>query len=193
MLKSFFLVLFFTFSTAIVSAQNMLEWSANRLLSVEDFQAPAPNNGQMQSVSGSFSVSYEFAGLSLITTRNLNQYVHANFQKDASFIDRADDATTKRLLAYQQLIFNVYELEARKLRKKFFDERGKLLTKGPGTLYQEVTAEHSKLLGKVESETFQGASMDEIMRWNDWVLKELEKLNDFCKDCKPSKKKNRNQ
>lgn len=193
MIKNLLLIVLFVFTAAIVPAQNMLEWSAEHPLSVKDFEAPAPNNGQMQTVSGSFSVSYEFGGLSLITTRNLNQYVHANFQKDASYIDRADDTTTERLLAYQQLIFNVYELQARNLRKKFFDERGKLLTKGPGPLYQEVAAEHSRLLAKVENETFQGASMDEIKRWNEWVLQELKKLNDFCKDCKPSKKKKRNQ
>ncbi len=193
MLNNFLFVVLFTFSAAIASAQNMLEWSAEHSLTVKDFEAPAPNNGQMQTVSGSFSVSYEFGGLSLIATRNLNQYVHANFQKDASYIDRADAATTERLLAYQQLIFNVYELQARNLRKVFFEERGKLLTKGPGPLYQEVAAEHSRLLGKVEGETFHGTSMEEIKRWNEWVLQELEKLNEFCKDCKPSKKKKRNQ
>ncbi|MCK3683340.1 hypothetical protein [Maribellus sp. YY47] len=193
MIKKLLFLVLFAFTATVVWAQNMLEWSEDHPLTVKDFEAPAPNNGQMQTVSGSFSVSYEFGGLSLISTRNLNQYVHANFQKNASYIDRADAATTNRLLAYQQLIFNVYELQARNLRKKFYDERGKLLTKGPGLLYQEVAAEHSVLLGKVESETFHGASMDEIKRWNEWVLQELEKLNEFCKDCKPSKKKNRNQ
>jgi len=166
-----------------------MEWSADQPLRVEDFEAPAPNSADMQSASGSFSVSYEFGGLSLITTRNLNSYVHCNFQKDASYFDQADEAATKRMLAYQQLIFNMYELEARNLRKRFFEERTRLLTKGPGEIYQEVAAEHARQLTKVESETFHGSNMEEIKRWNSWVLEEIKKLSDFCIDCKPSKKK----
>lgn len=191
MTKNLIIIFVLVLSAMFASSQNIMEWSADHQLTVDDFEAPAPNSGQTQSVSGSFSVSYEFGGLSLITTRNLNQYVHCNFQKDASYIDRADEATTQRMLAYQQLIYNVYELEARNLRKSFFEERTRLLTKGPGDIYQEVAAEHARLLSKVESETFQGASMDEITRWNNWVLEELEKLSDFCIDCKPSKKKSK--
>lgn len=189
MIKNLFVIFVLVASVGSISAQNFLEWSADHQLSVSDFEMPAPNSGQSQIVSGSFSVSYEFGGLSLITTRNLNQYVHTNFQKDASYIDRADETTTKRMLAYQQLIFNIYELEARNLRKEFFEKRTRLLTKGPGEIYQEVAAEHARLLSEVESETFQGASLDEIIRWNNWVLEEIEKLNDFCIDCKPSRKK----
>lgn len=191
MTKKLVIIFVLVLSAMFASSQNIMEWSADHQLTVDDFEAPAPNSGQTQSVSGSFSVSYEFGGLSLITTRNLNQYVHCNFQKDASYIDRADEATTQRMLAYQQLIYNVYELEARNLRKSFFEERTRLLTKGPGDIYQEVAAEHARLLSKVESETFQGASMDEITRLNNWVLEELEKLSDFCIDCKPSKKKSK--
>lgn len=192
MIKIYLITLLLVFAAFAVPAQNFLEWSADHPLTAEDFEAPAPNSGQIQTASGSFSVSYEFGGLSLVTTRNLNQYVHCNFQKDASYIDRADEATTKRMLSYQQLIFNVYELEARNLRKRFFDERMRLLTKGPGDIYQEVAAEHAKILARVESDTFQGASIQEIKRWNDWALQEIEKLSDFCIDCKPSKKKRNN-
>ena len=177
------------FTSFVSSAQNFLEWSADQPLAVQDFEAQAPNSGQMESASGSFSVSYEFGGLSLITTRNLNSFVHCNFQKDASYFDRADDETTQRMLAYQQLIFDVYELEARNLRKRFFEERTRLLTKGPGDIYQEVASEHAKILSKVESETFHGSSPEEIARWSSWVHEEINKLSDFCLDCKPSRKK----
>lgn len=181
----FVLVLVANFS----SAQNFMEWSADQPLRVQDFEALTPKSENMQSATGSFSVSYEFGGLSLITTRNLNSFVHCNFQKDASYFDQADDAATERMLAYQQLIFNMYELEARNLRKRFFEEHTRLLTKGPGEIYQEVAAEHARQITKVETETFYGSNLEEIQRWNSWVLEEIEKLSDFCLDCKPSKKK----
>ena len=189
MIKQFFAILILGFFTLSVSAQNMLEWSENYHLKLDDFQAEAPNINQLQSSSGSFSVSYEIGGLNLITTRNLNKNVVAQFQKDASYIDKADEATTKRMLDYQQLIFNLYELQARKLRQKFFEERGTVLTKGPGELYEVVSAEHNKLLAKMQSETFYGASSEEIKKWNQWTLQEIEKLGEFCKDCKPKKKR----
>jgi len=189
MIKNRLILFVLVLVTNISSAQNFMEWSADQPLRVQDFEALAPNSEDMQSASGSFSVSYEFGGLSLITTRNLNSYVHCNFQKDASYFDQADDEATQRMLAYQQLIFNMYELEARNIRKRFFEERTRLLTKGPGEIYQEVAAEHARQLTKVESETFHGSNMEEIQRWNSWVLEEIEKLSDFCIDCKPSKKK----
>jgi len=189
MTKYLYTICVLLFVATTVVGQNIIEWSADYRLQVEDFEAPAPNSGQMQTALGSFSVSYEFGGLSLVTTRNLNQYVHCTFQKDASYLDKADAATTQRLLAYQQLIFNLYELEARELRSKFFNERGRLLTKGPGDIHREVEAEHSRRLSEVESDTFHGSGTAEITRWNKWTLEEIEKLSDFCIDCKPSKKK----
>lgn len=189
LMKNLLFIVLLSFSALITNAQNMLDWSEDYQLKVEDFQAEAPNNNQLQSASGSFSTSYEFGGLNLITTRNLNKNVVSQFQRDASYIDKADEPTTKRFLAYQQLIFNLYELQARKLRQQFFEERGTLLTKGPSVLYEKVAAEHNKLLTKVQDETFYGSNEEEIANWHTWVIQELEKLSDFCQDCKPSKKK----
>ncbi len=170
-------------------AQNTLEWAEDYLLTSEDFQAKAPNTGTMQTISGSYYVEYEMGGLNLIANRNLNSYVTCYFQRDASYIDDADEANTTRMLSYQQLIFNLYELQARKLRQKFFDERKRLLTKGAGTLYNEVAADHARLVSEIESETNHGYSSDEITKWLAWTDQELEKLSDFCKTCKPQKKK----
>lgn len=170
-------------------AQNNIEWAPDYHLTVADYQAPAPNTGTLLSVSGSFYVSYEMGGFSLITTRNLNKYVSCYFQKDESYIDKADDATTNRLLRYQQLIFNIYELQARNLRKKFFVERTRLLTKGPGILREEAATEHAELLSKVEDETSNGYRSEVITKWLHWTDLELEKLSNFCKTCKPKKQK----
>lgn len=143
----------------------------------------------MQTASGSFYVSYQMGGINLITTRNLNKNVSCYFQKDASYFDKGSEDANKRLLKYQQLIFNLYELQARNLRKKFFEERRRLLTKGPSGLHREALKEHNRLIAEVESDTFHGAVSEEIEKWNKWTLQEIKKLNDFCKDCKPSKKK----
>jgi len=184
-----YILILLLLSPALSFAQNDLQWSADYQLTVEDYQAQAPNTGAMQTVVGSFFVEYEMGGFNLITTRNLNKNVSCYFQKDASYFDKGDAAGTKRLLRYQQLIFNLYELQARNLRKKFFEERSRLLTKGPATLYKEVAAEHTRILSEVESETFHGQSSEVITKWLHWTDEELEKLSDFCKTCTPKKKK----
>jgi hypothetical protein len=174
-------------------SQNELHWSEDYQLTVADYEAPAPNNGTLQTVSGNFYVAYEMGGLNLITTRNLNENVSCYFQKDESFIGKEDKADTKLLLRYQQLIFNLYELQARNLRRKFFDDRTRLLTKGPSVLHQEALADHKKLLAQVEEETNHGYRSEVITEWLTWTSEELEKLSDFCKTCKPRKKNKRDE
>ncbi|QIA07989.1 hypothetical protein [Draconibacterium halophilum] len=171
------------------NAQKIIEWSADYQLQKSDFQAEAPNSGQMQTASGSFSVEYETGGLNLVFNRNLNENVSCFFQKNASYIDDGTAESTARLLRYQQLIFNLYEIQARNLRKKFFEERKTMLTKGPSELHQEAYTEHAKLLSRVERDTFNGTLDSEIDKWMKWSLEELENLGDFCKTCNPKKKK----
>lgn len=175
----------------MVFSQNELHWSEDYHLQASDYQATLPDLGNLQSVSGSFYVAYEMGGINLITTRNLNKNVSCYFRKDESYISKADQAETKLMLRYQQLIFNLYEIQARNLRRKFFDERTRLLTKGSGVLHQEALSEHNKLLKQVEEETNNGYRSEVISEWLIWTEEELENLSDFCKTCKPRKKKNR--
>jgi hypothetical protein len=194
MTKYLHLLLLLMGSFYFSSAQNIIEWSEDYKLSLDDFQANAPNTGLMQTASGSFGVNYEVGGLNLVSTRNLNKNVSATFQKDASYIDKGDEKSSQRLLSYQQLIFNLYELQARKLRKSFFEERKTVLTKGPSVLHQKVLTEHNRLLAEIESDTFHGAISEEIEKWNSQILLDIKNLSDFCKDCKPvKKKKNKNK
>lgn len=173
--------------SGLCTAQDQIEWLADYHLKIEDFKGEPGSTDLTQALYGSFYVQYEMKGVSLITTRNLNKYVTALFEKGESFVVNSTNVTDRHL-NYQQLIFNLYEIQARNLRKKFFTERSRLLTKGPSVLHQEALAEHKNLLSEVESDTFYGQSSDEIDKWMAWSLQELEKLHDFCKDGQPNKK-----
>ena len=184
-----YLFLIFLLSTIYGFAQNKIEWSDGYNLSKDDFQAQATKSGSFQSATGSFYVEYEIGGMNLITNRNLNKNVSCYFQKDESYIDDGDDDSTQKIIRYQQLLFDIYELQARNLRKKFFEERKTILTKGPSVLREEVASEHATLLSKVESETNEGSELLKIEKWEGWVKNELKVLADYCKTCKPKKKK----
>ncbi len=188
MTKTIFLLSITLLLSVAANAQNIIEWSADYQLQKSDFQAEAPNSGQMQTASGSFSVEYATGGLNLVLNRNMNENVSCQFQKDASYMDDGTEEATARLLRYQQLIFNLYEIQARNMRKKFFEERKTMLTKGPSELHHQAYAEHAKLLSQVESDTLNGTLDPEIDKWMQWSLEELDKLGDFCKTCNPKKK-----
>ncbi|MDX1284544.1 MAG: hypothetical protein R3182_06020 [Draconibacterium sp.] len=180
------ILLLFSFNSV---AQNTLEWSKDYKLQKSDFLAKQQGNGSTQKVLGSFYVTYEMGGFNLVTTRNLNKNVSCIFEKEESYFDIDDDAAVKTMLRYQRLMFDLYEIQARALRKTFFDERGRLLTKGPGPLREKVANEHAKLIADVEEETQYGHVSHQMNKWEQWTQNELEKLSEFCKTCKPKKKK----
>ena len=170
-------------------AQTQIHWSDDYKLKVEDFKGTPPNSGFEQNAVGSFVVSYEIGGGSLITKRNLNKYVSCIFQTKGSYIDKGSEEGTARLLSYQQLLFDLYELQARKLRQKFFQQRTRLLTKGPSAMRKEAAKEHAKLFAQIEDDTWHGQNSEEIEKWSERINAELKTLHEFCKDCKPTKKK----
>lgn len=172
--------------------QNRIEWTGDHTLSKQDFRAPLPNSEPAQGVLGSFYVEYEMNAVQM-ASRNLNKNVTCYFEPEESYIADGDMAATNRMLRYQNLVFDVYELQARKLRQKFFTERTRLLTKGPGTLRAEVAEEHDKLISRIETETQYGYVTEKITKWEKWTEAELEKLADFCKTCNPKKKKRGNK
>jgi hypothetical protein len=181
----FIVFLLFSFTG---TAQNTIEWREDYTLKPSDFLADPPS-GEMQKVLGTFSVSYEMGGLNLITKRNLNENVSCIFEQDESYISNADEAATLDMLRYQQLMFNLYEVQARALRKTFYEKRKELLTKGPASLREAVSREHEKLIADVESQTQYGHVAAAMNKWEKWTKNELEKLSDFCKTCNPKKKK----
>ena len=143
----------------------------------------------MQTALGSFMIGFQMSNYEMIGSRNLNNRVSCYFIKDASYLDEGDSASTAELVRYQQLQFDLYELSARILRKKFFEERKRLMLKGANVLQEETSAEQSKLIAQIEKETLHGTKMEEVLRWELIVDQKLDSLSMYCKTCKPIKKK----
>ena len=170
-------------------AQSRIDWSDDYQLQPDDYLAPAPNSGSMQTVLGNFVVGFQMSTYEMMGSRNLNQRVSCYFVKDASYLDEGDSVSTSELLRYQQLQFNVYELCARNLRQKFIEERKRLLREGASVLYEEASAEQSRLFAQIEKETLHGSKMDEVLIWDSIVDQKLDSLSMYCKACKPKKKR----
>jgi hypothetical protein len=64
-----------------------------------------------------------------------------------------------------------------------------LLLEVPQKLQEEANAEHARILSKVEKETVHGSDVEQIDKWETRTRNELDRLSDYCKTCKPKKKK----
>lgn len=187
MKKYLFLISLFLIVHA--TAQNKIYWNDDYKLKIEDYEATPPNTGYIQTVYGSYYIGLELHNYELWFKKNLNNNVYCYFQKDASYFDAGDSATTTLLLRYQQLIFDIYELDTRKLRQKFYTDKKRLRAQsGPNIMLEEALADNAKTISKIEKETRNGTLVREIEKWEAWVKSELDKLSDFCQDCKPKKK-----
>ena len=92
--------------------------------------------------------------------------------------------------ALARYTFDLSELYARKFRKKIFEEKkgfSDVIFFRPiyDEIQKEYTAEHT-LAGQI---TELGKNREKLNELHNKVLKEIQILSDFCKTCKPKKKK----
>lgn len=82
------------------------------------------------------------------------------------------------------------ELYARNLRKQLFEKKG---TFSNVTffqpLYDEIQSQLTERHARAAKETDLGRNREKLNALHQEVLKEIETLADFCKTCKPPKKK----
>ena len=99
--------------------------------------------------------------------------------KNASWVVKSK--AKKQLLAYNQTLFDIYELSARKLRKKIAETDFKV--NDPVGLFNSIYNEHNNALAKTisqyRSETKASANTKKLMEWAEKITQELTVLEDF--------------
>jgi hypothetical protein len=183
------IVLFTLFSLghSLLWGQNKLEWTDNYKLNIEDFQANAPNTGSMQTVQGHTTIQYQFANYELIASKNFNKNVTCYFYRTASWIDKGEN--TQILLRYAQTTFDLNEWMARELRKRFRENKGQLLNGKQNEIYEQLAKEFADIQSQYSKDTDFGTVDVNQAEWENKVKENLNLLSDFCKACKPTKKK----
>lgn len=123
-------------------------------------------------------------------TKNFNSKVNCSFNRSAAAIVAQDSTTAIDLLHFARYQFDLSELYARKLRKKLFEEKAVLsdvsFFKPIHDEIQNELTERNTVAGKTAE---LGRNRVELEKLHDEVLREIEQLSDFCKNCKPPKKK----
>ena len=171
-------------------AQDIIEWSPTYRLTKSDFQLKPANsgNGQRYYAACQMDFSYQMSNYEFMFTKNFNRFSRAIFNRKASWMDEGPLA--ERLIDMAQLDFDLVELYTRKIRKRMYDEKRAFSN---ATFYQQAVDDTQRLyaerLAEIVRDTDSGQSETRTREIHEQVVREINELNEYCKECKPIKKK----
>lgn len=171
------------FATASSFAQadsnpNHLHWSATRKLTVNDFVI---KTGQLEHNSSlaQYSMEFQVSGLDFMT-RNFNKKVKNYMIRSASWIDTVHNVGHS--LRFQQALFDLHEVYARRFRKLLKENRGKIAggTEIVQKLSEQVSTELANRRTEFEADTRSGLDADRLAQWEAQILVELKELKAYA-------------
>jgi len=182
------LTLFLTSFTSFGQAKT--EWKEGYQLSVLDFAAEAPKShegqGQTYYLAANLDFAYAMNSYEFMLTKNFNKNVTAFFIPANSWLQQGEG--TEILLKYAQMDFDLLELYARKFRQRLYEEKNAF--SNPNFFQEAHDAVNAELAKRhVEMQNAMAESNSKGAAFHEQVLKEIVVLNEFCKECKPAKKK----
>lgn len=191
-MKNILLFLFFLFNVPTAFGQSIIEWNKDYTLQKSDFLATNQVGGEIFVVYPACAInfSYQMSTYEFMLTKNFNSKVSTTFNRPASYIVAPDSLTANRLLKFAQAEFDLTELYARKFRKSMFEN--KKAFSDPGfyqRLYDSIQNEHSVHISQLSQNTNVGMAEERLREQHLQILSGIEELSDYCKDCKPKKKK----
>jgi hypothetical protein len=189
--------LFIAILLAIVSnvkGQNTIEWDGNYQLKLSDFQSTATQVGGINIYSlhtvSSFDFSFYMSSGEFMFTKNFNSKVNCSFNRNAASLVAPDSLIATDLLSFARYQFDLSELYARKFRKRLFEEKGAFSDVNFfRPIYDEIQSEFYERQTIAMKATDVGRDKEKLRQIHQDVLKEIAQLANFCKTCKPPKKK----
>jgi hypothetical protein len=191
-MKKVFIVIYIFFANNIYS-QNDVNWDGKYQLQLSDFQSAATQIGNASNnnifIAAGFDFSFTMSSMEFMFTKNFNSKVNNTFKREASSIVSVDNESAKDMLCFVQYEFDLSELYARKLRKKIFEEK-KVLSNVDlfKSMYDEMQKKFSETVAIASKETNMGDNKKLLKEIHEKVLKEIDELSDYCKECKAPKK-----
>lgn len=180
-------------STLIIYSQNDIDWDGKYQLQQSDFQSPSTQIGNTNiynlSISSGFEFSFSMSNFEFMLTKNFNSKVSNAFKPKSAALVASDIETAKYLVDFAQFQFNLSELYARILRKRLYE--GKKTFSNISffkPIYDEIQNEYSQRITNASKETEIGKKKEKLKLLQDQVLKEIQEMPNFCKECKILKK-----
>jgi hypothetical protein len=157
------------------ASSDTLHWNASRLLTWDDFKGrPVQGIGFFGEALCNNAASFQKStGFSKTKT-----YVHAIFDRRNSWVDPAKKSDQG--LLYFQVMFNLFEVHARELRKSLKETK---LGFNPTSKFEELHGlSMSKLADEYalfRQETKAGSDAGSLARWDDKIRAKLNTLQDY--------------
>lgn len=180
--------------TMSANAQNTIEWDGKYQLKLSDFQSSATQIGttNLYTLMSASAMNFSFymSNYEFMFTKNFNTKVNTIFTRNASSLVAPDSLIAQQLLSFAQFQFDMAELYARKFRKKIYEEKRAFSNVNfLKPLYDEVQVEYTERHTKAVKQTDIGRNGEQLIALHQAVSTEIEQLSEFCKTCKPQKKK----
>jgi len=190
----FFFLSSIIFSFVLVSfGQQRIQWSNDYQLSINDFASPKTKVGAQNNYinsSAQMDFSFQMSNAEFMLTKNFNTKVSTIFVPEAAVILADSESSMEKLLNFARYEFDLIELYSRKFRKSMYDNKGAFSSISFfESLYHELQIELTGRHSDAAEETNLGFVEDRLALLHTEVKSELEEFADFCKDCKPPKKK----
>ncbi len=159
-----------------INPNDIVRWNDTTRLSWDDFMGTPPANTNFGSELIVLT-PVEFHAPTFFDSAATK--VDCYMMKNASWVVRSK--AKKQLLAYNQILFEIYELSARKLRKILAETS--FSVKDPIGLFDSIHTEHetslAKTISQYRSETEEGINTKKIMEWAEKMAQELNIHEDF--------------
>jgi len=190
----FILILLAVTAALCVNGQNQFEWDGVYALQLSDFQSSATElgNESMLSVNtgGHIGFSFYMSNAEFMFTKNFNPKVTCTFNRNAASIVAPDSASALKLVNLARYDFDLAELYARKFRKELYLNKGAFSSASFfQPIFDKIQKEYQERHIQASKEARLGFNEEKLKELHAQVITEIAELSDFCKTCKPSKRK----
>ncbi len=167
----------FSFGQELPDGQKI--WRSDSKLTINDFKIKISNENN-DAVYAQFMISHSIGGFDFMK-RNLNNKIKNRFLGNASWIDTTKVESIEKQIDFQQMQFDLAEIQARKFRKRILKDKGQI-SKGfdiVEKINNEIIAEFSNVRLELMRETESGRNEEKVSKWKEKIKTELEDLDEF--------------
>lgn len=190
------LILSLTISLSVNSfSQSIIAWTPEYTLALSDFQsAQTEINGDLSSYAifpgTSMDFLFQMSSYEFMFTKNFNSKVNCTFNRNVAVITAPDSIIAQQLVRFGQFTFDLAELFSRKFRKELYEQKGAFSSASFfQPIYNELQAKMNEISARVLKQTDLGREKDLLQEEHRKILTQIESLSDYCKECKPPKRK----
>lgn len=178
------------------SAQELRqEWTKDYRFSLADFKTPTtsidPEVKNLYLQTGiTIELGFQMTNIEFMFTKNFNDKVICILDKNTAVVKAQNKEQLSRLLKLAAYDFDLSELYARKIRKELFTNKKAFSNSNFfQPYYSKMIAARNTASSQVYEATDFGAKEEFLQQAHQKLREELEEYSDYCKECKPTKRK----